>query len=103
MENPEDVRARVRQGAERLAARLQNAADASVDDDEVDALTNGIRDLGPEFAFDREGRPGAIAAVREALPVVERELFDAIVEDHACEVAAFREAVRQLMDAMRRR
>jgi hypothetical protein len=103
MENPEDVRVRVRQSAEAMVARVQTGADASADDAEVDALTHGIRDLGPEFAFDQEGRPGAIAAVREALPVVEREIFDAIIEDHACEVAAFREALRQLMEAMRGR
>jgi hypothetical protein len=103
MENPEDIRVRVRQSAEALVARVQKGADAAVDDAEVDALTHGIRDLGPEFGFDQEGRPGAIAAVREALPVVERELFDAIIEDHACEVAALREALRQLMMAMRGR
>jgi hypothetical protein len=51
------------------------------------------------FAFDRDGRPGAIAAVREALPVAERELLDAIIEDHACELAAVQEAMFQVARA----
>ena len=34
-----------------------------------------------KFAFDREGRPGAIAAIRGALPMMERDLFDAVIED----------------------
>jgi hypothetical protein len=55
-----------------------------------------IRSSDERFAFDSEGRPGAIDAVRQALPAVERDLFDAVVDDHACEVAALREALRQL-------
>jgi len=47
----------------------------------------------PKFAFDREGRPGAIAAVREALPLMERDLFDAVIEDFECELAAHRETL----------
>ena len=66
-------------------------------------LLNLIRDLDPRFAFDREGRPAAIDAVRNALPMVERELFDAIVEDLACELAAAEEAVHQVARASRRR
>ena len=57
----------------------------------------------PAYAFDRDGRPGAIAAVREALPSAERELFDAIVDDCACEVAAVEEALYQVIVATRRR
>ncbi len=51
----------------------------------------------PKFAFDREGRPGAIAAIRGALPTIERELFDAVMEDCECELAATREALFQMM------
>ena len=56
-----------------------------------------VRTSGPQFGFDREGRPGAIAAVRGALPLMERELFDAVIEDCACELAATREAVLQML------
>ena len=52
-----------------------------------------LKNSGPKFAFDREGRPGAIAAVRVALPLTERELFDAVIEDFECELAAHREAL----------
>lgn len=48
-----------------------------------------------KFGFDREGRPGAIAAVREALPPIERQLFEAVIEDFECELAAHREALFQ--------
>ena len=50
-----------------------------------------------QFVFDREGRPGAIAAVRAALPQVERELFDAVMEDCECERAAMREALFRML------
>jgi len=49
------------------------------------------------FTFDRERRPGAVAAVRGALPLMERELFDAVIEDCECELAATREALFQLL------
>ena len=65
-------------------------------------LLRAVAALEPRFAFDREGRPAAIEAVREALPLMERELLDAIVEDHACEVAAVEEALYRLALAMRR-
>ena len=65
-------------------------------------LLRAVAALEPRFAFDRDGRPAAIDAVREALPLMERELFDAIVEDHACEVAAVEEALYRLALAMRR-
>jgi hypothetical protein len=54
-----------------------------------------------KFAFDREGRPSAIAAVRAALPTMERELFDAVVEDCECELAATREALFQMIAALK--
>jgi hypothetical protein len=56
-------------------------------------VLESIQRRDPRFAFDREGRPGAIAAVRGALPSVERNLFDAILEDCECELAALREAL----------
>jgi len=59
-----------------------------------------IKASHPQFAFDREGRPGAIAAIRGALPSMERELFDAVMEDCECELAATREALFQMITAM---
>jgi hypothetical protein len=54
----------------------------------------------PQFVFDREGRPDAIAAIRGALPTVERELFDAVIEDCECELAATREAMFRLVERL---
>ena len=48
------------------------------------------------FAFDRDGRPAAIDAVRRALPAIERELFDVILVDVACELAAVQEALYRI-------
>ena len=48
------------------------------------------------FAFDLEGRPAAIAAIRRALPAVEAELFDAVLDDVACELAAVQETLYQV-------
>ncbi len=56
----------------------------------------------PKFTFDRDGRPGAIAAVRGALPAIERELFDAVMEDCECELAATREALFQMLDGLKK-
>lgn len=84
------------------AVRLRSEATA----ESAAALEPGLGDLlaavqtsDARFAFDRDGRPGAIAAVREALPVPERELLDAILEDHACELAAVHEAMFQIAKA----
>jgi hypothetical protein len=52
-----------------------------------------VKNSDPKFAFDREGRPGAIAAVRGALPLMERDLFDAVIEDFECELAAYLETL----------
>lgn len=60
-------------------------------------LLENVKASHPEFAFDREGRPGAIAAIRGALPLMERELFDAVIEDCECELAATREALFQAL------
>jgi len=57
-----------------------------------------VRNSDAKFAFDREGRPGAIAAIRGALPLMERELFDAVIEDCECELAAVREAMFRMLD-----
>ena len=66
------------------------------------ALLHAIRKTHARFAFDRDGRPDAIHAVREALPVMERDLFEAVLEDHACELAAVEEALYQLALALSR-
>jgi len=62
---------------------------------------DAVKASHPKFAFDREGRPGAIAAVRAALPTMERELFDAVVEDWECELAATREALFHMIAALK--
>ncbi len=93
--------------ADELAARL--AGEQSFDavrqgaEPEYLALLNAIRKTHERFAFDRDGRPGAIGAVREALPVMERDLFEAVLEDHACELAAVEEALFQFARALARK
>jgi hypothetical protein len=66
---------------------------------EFQRTLDAIKASHPKFAFDREGRPGAVAAVRTALPTLERELFDAVVEDFECELAATREALFRIVAA----
>ena len=58
---------------------------------------DAVKTSKAKFAFDREGRPGAIAAIRGALPMMERDLFDAVMEDCECELAATREAMFQML------
>ena len=70
---------------------------------EYEALLRRIAQTAPEYAFDRAGRPFAAEAVREALPAVERELFDAILEDFACERAAIEEGLYRVALAVARR
>jgi hypothetical protein len=60
-----------------------------------------VKASDPKFSFDRDGRPGAIAAVRAALPAIERELFEAVIEDCECELAATREALLQMIAALK--
>jgi hypothetical protein len=86
--------------AMRLAAG--QSADALALEPTFTVLLNAIRDSDARFAFDHEGRPAAIAAVREALPVIERDLFDAVVEDHACEIAALTQALVLMAKALAR-
>jgi hypothetical protein len=61
-----------------------------------------VKTSDPQFAFDRDGRPGAIAAIRGALPTIERELFDAVMEDCQCELAATKETLFRMMAAMKK-
>ena len=97
----------VTQCAERLAVGLAGT-EQSFDDarqrapGEYAALLEAVRGAHERFAFDRDGRPGAIGAVREALPVMEREIFEAVLEDHACELAAVEEALYQFALALAR-
>lgn len=103
----EEFPAEVARRADRMGERLNDTARSFSDaarncEAEYAGLLQAVSRLGPRFAFDREGRPGAIEAVREALPLAERDLFDAILEDHACEVAAVEEALYQLALALRR-
>ena|SRR5688572_3566541 len=90
--------------ADACAAKMRDAVagGAAVLEPEFRALLQELRKAAPEFAFDRDGRPAAIHAVREALPLMERDLLDAIVEDHACELAAVHEAMLQVALAVAR-
>ena len=93
--------------AEDLAASL-TGEDSSFDavrqraEREYLALLHAVRKTHARFAFDRDGRPGAVNAVREALPVMERDLFEAVLEDHACELAAVEEVLYQFALALAR-
>jgi len=93
--------------ADAMAARIDNAesfADAKRTlEREYDELLRAVRAVDARFAFDRERRPEAIAAVREALPLMERDLFEAVLDDHACEIAAIEEALFQVLRAYGRR
>ena len=97
MTHPSEPTLEVQQRAEALARRLTES-DRPIA--ELDALLDALRVLEARFNFDRQGRPGAIEAVRHALPTMERDLFDAVIDDHACEVAALAEAIWQLAAAM---
>ena len=69
----------------------------------LDALIGALRQSHERFAFDLEGRPAAIAAVREALPANEAGLLDAILDDVACELAVYQEALYRVAIAAQRR
>lgn len=97
---PDEVRNEVDRRARACAARARSAGASASYREDWDALVSAVRSLDPKYAFDAEGRPSAIAAVRDALPSMERDLLDAIIEDHACEVAALREAAARLMLAL---
>jgi hypothetical protein len=91
--------------ADACADRLRelSTGDAAVLEPDFRMLLDAVRQTDPRFAFDRDGRPSALAVVREALPAQERELLDAIIEDHACEIAAVHEAMFQVAQATSRR
>src|SRR5262245_5924927 len=93
----------VQRFANACAAKILDGADAALLEPEFRRLLEEVRRTAPAFAFDRDGRPAAIRAVREALPLMERDLLDAIVEDHACELAAVQEAMFQVARAAARR
>jgi hypothetical protein len=98
-----------------VVARRADAVAAAIDDAEQFAdgsaqlastyqeLLREVRTLGARFAFDRDGRPGAIDAVRAALPAMECDLFDAVLDDYACEIAAIEESLYQVVRAYGRR
>ena len=73
-------------------------ADRTIIEQELTRRLAALQNSDPKYAFDRDGRPGAIAAVRGALPLTERELFDAVIEDFECELAAYREALLQMVE-----
>jgi hypothetical protein len=89
-------------------ARAIPADARSFDDDRasfaqaLDELLGAVCRSHERFVFDREGRPGAIAAVREALPASEAELLGAILDDVTAELAAYQEALYQMAAAARR-
>ena len=91
--------------AEMCAARI-DAASPSFDDalpqfeKEIGQLLDALKALDARYLFDRDGRPGAVAAIRGALPAIEQELFDAVMEDCECELAATREALFQVAKKM---
>lgn len=66
---------------------------------EFQRILEVVKASAPKFAFDREGRPDAIAAIRGALPAMERDLLDAVIEDCECELAATREVLFRLLAA----
>ena len=90
------VAAQLAHGAASYEAQSARFADA------WRGLLAAVAASNARYAFDRDGRPDAIAAVRRALPAMERELLDAVVEDHTCELAAVQEAMYQLVLAVSR-
>src|SRR5688572_17983668 len=97
----------ITRSADRLAITLtgdESSFDEARQRGEPDylALLAAVRRSHERFAFDREGRPHAVNAVREALPMMERDLFDAVMDDHACELAAVEEALYQFARALAR-
>ena len=73
-------------------------ADRAPIEQEFRRRLTAVKASDPKYAFDRDGRPGAIAAVRSALPLIERDLFDAVMEDCECELAAVRETLFQMLE-----
>jgi hypothetical protein len=96
MDSPEH--AAVKAHAAACAAHLPSATGSFAAD--LPGFAESVTRLEPRLTFHREGRPTALAAVRTALPTVERELLDAIVEDYACELAATQQAMYQIALAL---
>ena len=71
-------------------------------DTALTAFVTGLQGQDARYAFDAQGRPGALAAIRAALPAMERDLLDAVLEDVACELAAWQEALYQVAQAAKR-
>jgi hypothetical protein len=92
--------------ASACARRLPDSA-RSLDEDapgfthELAELVSAVSAADARFTFDLGGRPGALAAIRRALPAVEAELFDAVLDDVACELAARQEALYLIAHAAR--
>jgi hypothetical protein len=78
------------------SARSTFAADISAFRSAFDTLLATVAASDRMYEFDRTGRPDAIRAVRNALPALEAELFDVILEDLASELAATQEALYQV-------
>jgi hypothetical protein len=76
-------------------------ADRDPIEQEFHRTLEAVKASHPKFAFDRDGRPAAIAAIRGALPAMERELFGAVIEDCECELAATREALFQMIAVLK--
>jgi hypothetical protein len=86
--------ARAAQCAKRLPVSPRSFREDAPDfANELADLVNTVKQTSEAYAFDLEGRPGAIAAIRSALPAVEAELLDAVLDDIACELAAWKEAL----------
>jgi hypothetical protein len=89
----EEIRALAAACARTLPASADSVAEPPADFvAALDALVAALA-REPQFMFDAEGRPAAIAAVRHALPASEAELLDAVLEDVAAELAAHRRAL----------
>lgn len=67
----------------------------------LDELVAKLRQHDARFDFDLAGRPHALTAVRHALPAMEADLLDAILDDVACELAAYQEALYRVALAAR--
>ena len=93
--------------AEAFAARVPPtgtsfAGDLQRFDAQFRELVDAVRLLDAQFAFDRDGRPAAVQTIRAALPGIERELLDAVMDDHACEIRAIQEALYRVLMIVRR-
>jgi hypothetical protein len=103
---PDDAAPPIAALASACAGQLPATASTFTADSEAfatawEALLAAIARSDPGYTFDREGRPGAMTAVRHALPAMEREIFEAIIEDVTCELAAVQEALYRIAVTIR--